>query len=109
MASFTFLWTNECRENMMDCEGDPLSCSVGNAFRDRYVAVGDLLYVLAYHGGETFLIGRMQVGNIYTRAAWLRLNPNPDLWEGNEVIGGISGTPMRFHRVISLDVLRASS
>lgn len=109
MPAFTYLWTNRCRLNMLEegYEGEPLDLSAGNAFTPRGVRKGHSIYVIAYNAGRTYLIGRMRVAKVTPRDRWIRENDFPDLWDGDEVIDGVDGTPMRFSRTLPLAVLRA--
>ena len=102
MAHFTYLWTNECRLNWIakGFEGNPLDVSAGSAFTKRGVKKGDIMYVLCVENGLVFLIGRMKVARILSRAAYDAEFGNPELWDGDEVVVGENGTPCRFNFTI---------
>lgn len=107
MDYFTYLWTNECRLNMqaLGREDNPLSISAGSAFTKRSVRPGDKVYVVAVHQGDVYLIGRMKVKRVWNRGDYdVKFRPD-NLWDGDEVIDGEEGTPMKFDRVIPPECL----
>lgn len=108
MSYFTYLWTNECRANMlqMGCTGQPLNVAAGSVFTKRGVRRGDKVYVLSVHDGDVFLIGRMRIVSVLAREQYDATHDNPNLWPGDEVILGEDGTPMRFDFKIPGDVLK---
>ncbi len=106
MAAFTYQWTNRCRLNMLGYEGRPLSLSAGKAFTSRGVGAGDTIYLVVVNAGKLHMVGRMRVAEVSPRREWDRRHPGSDLWPGGEVVVGTDGTPMRFQRTLSTDVLR---
>jgi len=104
---FTFLWTNECCQNMIDAglEGAPLDRAAGNKFLERGCGPHDYLYILNHLDGETYLIGRMRVKKVWQRKEYDKIHDDPYLWEGSEVAEGECGTPMRFNRAFRPRVL----
>ena len=108
MAEFTYQWTNECRMNTIANgeEGEEIDLCAGNNFKKRRVKEGDTVYVIATWQGPVFLIGRMRVKKLLARKDWLKKNPGYSLWDGDEVIVGEKGTPMRTEFAIPPDVLR---
>lgn len=102
MNSFTHLWTNRCRLNMMefDFHGEPLQRSVGNTFSKAKIAPGDHVYTLCIYQGSVYLIGRMTVARVWRRQEYDLHVEDHGLWEGTEVIEGTDGTPMRFDRTL---------
>jgi hypothetical protein len=107
MAEFTYLWTNRCRLNMLngDCEGKSATIAAGNVFSKRGVRPGDLVYFVTVHQAKVHLIGRVRVQRIWQRAEWDAQHNTPNLWEGQEVIEGEDGTPMRFEFTMPPGVL----
>src|SRR5688500_12901826 len=107
MNYFTYLWTNECRTNMIGygSEGEPLNLSAGSAFTKRGVKKGDVVYVISVHKGKVYLVGRMKVAQLLQREQYDSEYDNPGLWEGDEVIIGEEGTPMRLEYPIPSDAL----
>lgn len=111
MAEFTYLWTNRCRLNMIEagCEGEPTDIAAGNVFTKRGIRKGDAVYIVTVNGGNVYLVGRMKVKRIWDREDW-EAGPgrdNPNLWDGDEVIEGEDGTPLRFESTIPATVLKA--
>ncbi|MCE9564044.1 MAG: hypothetical protein K8U57_18530 [Planctomycetes bacterium] len=106
MPAFTYQWTNQCRLNMLEDEGNPLSISAGNNFSRRNVEPGDFVYVIGTWQGPVYLIGRMRVRRIWQRGEWEAHHAATNLWAGDEIIEGVEGTPMRMEFPIPPSVLR---
>ncbi|MFO0798325.1 MAG: hypothetical protein U0804_12680 [Gemmataceae bacterium] len=106
MAAFTYLWTNECRINMLDDEGEPLDIMAGSVFIKRGVRPGDFVYVVTVWKAKVYLIGRTTVKQVWGRDKWDARHDTPYLWEGEEVVEGVEGTPMRMHFTLKPSVLR---
>lgn len=98
---FTYLWTNECCQNMIDAglEGNALDRAASSKFLERGCGAGDYLYILNYFNGQTYLIGRMKVKKVWQRKVWDKTHDDPYLWPGSEVAEGEEGTPMLFDRI----------
>ncbi|MBN9520668.1 hypothetical protein J0H58_19480 [bacterium] len=106
MAAFTYLWTNRCRTNMLDAEGEPLDCMAGNMFTKRGVQTGDEVYVVGIWKGNVYLICRITVRQVWSREDWDAEHQTPRLWEGEEVAECVDGTLMRMHRTLLASTLQ---
>jgi hypothetical protein len=106
VAAYTYLWTNKCRINMLDDEGEPLDFMAGSVFTKRGVGPGDFVYVVTVWKGKVYLIGRTTVKQVWERADWDARHETPTLWAGEEVVEGVEGTPMRMQYTLSPSVLR---
>jgi hypothetical protein len=82
-----------------------LTRTAGNVFTRANMQPGDFVFIVSVHDRNVFLIGRMRVKRIWPREEWDRHLNTPELWEGEEVVEGSLGTPMRFTRALSEDVL----
>jgi hypothetical protein len=90
------------------CEGDETDTAAGNVFANRGMKAGDVVYIVAVNSEKVYLIGRMKLKRIWRREEW---DDDPeryrsDLWDGNEVIEGEDGTPLRFELTVPPNVLR---
>ncbi len=102
MAYFTYQWTNFCCDRMYERNftGLPTDKAAGNNFKKRGVDDGDVIYIVAVRKGRVYLIGRMRVKVLRER------NKNDgELWPGRWIIDGEDGTPLRFKRILSAEVL----
>ncbi len=87
MAFFTYYWNREqLLANLEEFEQtgstSPLGYTGGSGFASRQVSQGDVLYVLNWHEGELWVLGRMTVGRVLKRAeAQAELG---DIFDANE-------------------------
>ncbi|WYD80399.1 MAG: HNH endonuclease [Candidatus Electrothrix gigas] len=101
---FTHYWSNHTwnYHQQSGIEGELLDHIAGNLFRNRNVAVGDIIYVITVIKGELFVLAKIQVGkicNVDEAAQELRCSPE-ELWEANDHILTNASTPMNFTRQI---------
>ena len=81
---FTHYWTQvtfERQRNRYESASPRMSHTAGNGFRKRGMHPRDLVYIVTVLNGDLYLMGRMQVRGIYSRAEAARLLGTKDLWE----------------------------
>jgi hypothetical protein len=62
---FTYGW--QYAEARKEPEGEPLGHAAGSRFSRRGIEPGDIVYIVAVHQGQLYLLGKMQVGAIVTK------------------------------------------
>ncbi len=62
---FTYSW--QYAEARKSPEGEPLGHAAGSRFSSRGVHTGDLVYVVAVHQGQLYVLGKLQVGAIASK------------------------------------------
>ncbi|MEX0939563.1 MAG: hypothetical protein WDZ59_16990 [Pirellulales bacterium] len=62
---FTYSW--QYAEAQKKSEGEPLGHAAGSRFSSRGIEPGDFVYIVAVHGGQLYLLGKMQVEKIVSK------------------------------------------
>jgi hypothetical protein len=62
---FTYSW--QYAEARKEPEGEPLAHAAGSRFSSRGIEPGDIVYIVAVHRGQLYLLGKLQVGGIVTK------------------------------------------
>lgn len=62
---FTYSW--QYAEARKESEAGLLGHAAGSRFSSRGIEAGDLVYIVAVHRGQLYLLGKMQVGKIVSK------------------------------------------
>jgi hypothetical protein len=101
---FTCYWTNATCKGHADYEGNPLEHTSGNRFVKSGVESDDSVYVVTVRKGLLYLIGRLTVARICSRAEAQEVLGTDDLWDAKDHIIAASATPMRFEFKVPIDI-----
>ena len=95
MRYFTHYWSSKRikkKKFMQERKGKPLVRTAGKRFHSRNVKRGDFIYVVTAKEGIMYLIARMQVGDIVTKAEAESRFPEDVVWDAEEQVIAFEGT-----------------
>lgn len=104
MTSFTNYWRNETWDKNAHREGEPLSRLSGNEFRSRGVKRNDDVFVVTVKKGKLFVLARTTVDKYVSQAEIERIVQRK-VWDADQHILGVNGTPMRFARQVPDEIV----